>query len=134
MKSFITMLLIALLLNAINISAQKLNSVKSTTFEFISYSCGDGCYYEFTDLSTNEPFYSLFEFEFELNKNDNVFLREIYEKCGGEEQDCELIGQLYEVVLTYKKMPVYKYDGEGEFIKTKKKENKWVVTSFKKKK
>lgn len=133
MKSYFSVIFFLLVLISFDVNAQKLNSEKSTTLRFESYSCGDGCYFGFTDINTGEVYTGHYYELFMLNKKDEIYIDEIVDKCVPDE-DCILTGQLYDVILTYKKAPIVTMTEDGDFIKSKRTTRKWVVTSFKKKK
>jgi hypothetical protein len=124
-----TTALFLFLLFFLNSFSQKIGEVKKLTLQLKSYSCGDGCYYEFIDMKTQKKysFATTNQFDNTTKSKWKTAINEIETKCDGED-NCPLVDKTYTTTLVYKSVPQYDWDGEV-WKKTKKKENKWVIAS-----
>jgi hypothetical protein len=95
------------------------------------FSCGDGCYFSFTDVQSKK------EYQFNVMQCLNESSRskwekafsEIENKCDGNK--CPLIGQRYLLKREQKLVNIMDWNGE-EWKTLKKKEKIWVVMELKK--
>jgi hypothetical protein len=117
---------------SVNICGQKIGEKVITTLKLKSYSCGDGCYYEFVDAKTKKQyiFARLNQFDNNVKGQWKLAIDEIEENCNGND-DCKFDNQIYSAIIIYKNVDEYQWTGE-EWIKTGKKEKAWVITNLSK--
>jgi hypothetical protein len=104
---------------------------KPVTVTLKEFSCGDGCYFSFTDVQSKKEYhFNVMQClnEGSRSKWEKAF-SEIENKCDGN--NCTLIGQRY--LLKREQKLVNMVDWNGEEWKTlKKKEKIWVLMELKK--
>lgn len=123
---------ICMILLSILCAAQ--SKTKQLKLKFVSYECGDACYYTFNNMATQKEFSFSYEDEVyeRCSPNCKKLFAEIDMKCDEKFDNCILKEQEYIATQEYKLVPIYEMTEEGVVNKTNKNEYKWVITDMKK--
>ncbi len=123
---------IMLLCIATSVNAQTLGTKKQLTLKMTKVECEDFCYFTLKDVKSGQT-YIIYESDMIDEKTeDNGIFAEINEQFWENSNDTKLKGNIYQVVLEYRKTDQYVNINSEERRKSGKKVARWMVNSISK--